>query len=138
MIYGKMLALSTRGFSEVHDLTHEVRQAVAEANVKEGIVNVFAIGSTASITSIEFEPALVRDLSEALDRLLPRDMPSHHSETWGDDNGFSHLRASFLGPGLTAPIHRGELLLGTWQQIVILDHDNRPRDRRVFVQVIGE
>ena len=138
MIYGRMLSLSTLGFSEIRDLTDEVRQAVSDAGVEEGIVNVFAIGSTASVTTIEFEPALVRDMSEALERLWPREMQSHHSETWGDDNGFSHLRASFLGPGLTVPVHRGEVLLGTWQQIVIIDHDNRPRDRRVFVQVIGE
>ena len=138
MIHGKMIALSTRGFSEIHDLTDDVRAAVAESGIQEGIVNVLAIGSTASVTTIEFEPALVRDMSEALERLWPRDMQSHHSETWGDDNGFSHLRASFMGPGLTVPVHRGEVLLGTWQQIVVLDHDNRPRDRRVFAQVVGE
>ena len=100
--------------------------------------DVFAVGSTASITTIEFEPALVRDMTEALEKLWSRSMHSHHSQTWGDDNGFSHLRASFMGPDITVPVHRGELVLGTWQQIVVLDHDNEPRQRKVFVQVVGE
>jgi secondary thiamine-phosphate synthase enzyme len=138
MIHGKTITLATEGFSDVHDVTAAARAAVAETGVEEGLINVFAVGSTASVTTIEFEPALVRDLGEALEKLWPRDMRSHHSQTWGDDNGFSHLRASFLGPGLTIPIHRGELVLGTWQQIVVICHDNRPRERRIFLQVVGE
>lgn len=138
MIHGTMINVQTRGFSDVHDLTDAVRAAVREAEVREGIVNVFAVGSTASITTLEYEPALVRDVDEALEKLWPRTMRSHHSQTWGDDNGFSHLRAAFLGPGLTIPVHAGEPLLGTWQQIVLIDHDNNPRQRRVFLQVIGE
>ncbi len=138
MIHGKTITLPTQGFSDIHDLTAEVHQAVQEAGVSEGIVNVFAVGSTASVTTLEFEPALVRDVDEALEKLWPRTMRSHHSQTWGDDNGFSHLRAAFLGPGLTVPVHDGQPLLGTWQQIVVIDHDNNPRQRRIFVQVIGE
>ena len=138
MIHGEMIQRQTRGFSDVHDLTEDVRRIVREAGVAEGVVNVSAVGSTASITTIEFEPALVRDLDEALEKLWPRTMRSHHSETWGDDNGFSHLRASFMGPAITVPVHRGEPVLGTWQQIVVVDHDNNPRQRKVFVQVVGE
>jgi secondary thiamine-phosphate synthase enzyme len=138
MIHGETIERRTRGFSDLHDLTADVRAIVARSGVGEGLVNVFAVGSTASITTIEFEPALVRDMDEALEKLWPRDMRSHHSRTWGDDNGFSHLRASFLGPGLTVPVHAAAPVLGTWQQIVLIDHDNGPRTRRVFVQVVGE
>ncbi|MFO7652729.1 MAG: secondary thiamine-phosphate synthase enzyme YjbQ [Candidatus Krumholzibacteriia bacterium] len=137
-IQGKAITLETDGFSDIHDITADVRAAVREAGVVAGLVNVFAVGSTASVTTIEFEPALVRDMGEALEQLWPRDMRSHHSQTWGDDNGFSHLRAAFLGPGTTVPVHDGELVLGTWQQIVVIDHDNRPRTRNVFLQVVGE
>ena len=138
MIHGEFLERETRGFSDIHDLTGDVRDIVHRAGVTEGIAHVFAVGSTASITTIEFEPALVRDMTEALEKLWSRSMHSHHSQTWGDDNGFSHLRASFMGPDITVPVHRGELVLGTWQQIVVLDHDNEPRRRKVFVQVVGE
>jgi secondary thiamine-phosphate synthase enzyme len=138
VILGKTIEISTQGFSEVHDVTPHVHEAVAEAGVREGLVNVFAMGSTASVTTIEFEPALVEDMKDTLETLWPHDQPTRHGETWGDDNGFSHLRASFLGPAVTVPIHESRVLLGTWQQIVVIDHDNRPRARRVFIQVVGE
>ena len=138
MIHGEEIRLRTRGFSDLHDVTGEVRRIVAAAGVAAGTATVFAVGSTASVTTIEFEPALVADLQEALEKLWPRDLPTRHGDTWGDDNGFSHLRASVLGPNIVVPVHEGDLVLGTWQQIVVIDHDNRPRDRRVFVQVAGE
>jgi len=138
MIHGETITRRTCGFSDIHDLTGDVRAVVDRSGIDAGLVNVFAIGSTASITTIEFEPALVRDMDEALEKLWSRTMHSHHSETWGDDNGFSHLRASFMGPGITVPVHEGQPVLGTWQQIVVIDHDNEPRERRVFVQVMGE
>ena len=138
MIYGRTIRLQTAGFSDIHDLTSKVRDIVASSQIREGLVNVFNIGSTGSVTTIEFEPALVADMQEALEKLWPRTMHTRHSQTWGDDNGFSHLRASFLGADLTLPVHEGELLLGTWQQIVVLDHDNGSRQREVFVQVMGE
>ncbi|MBC8426062.1 YjbQ family protein [bacterium] len=138
MIHGQEIRIPTRGFSDIHDITARVREIVAAAGIAEGLVNVFAVGSTASVTTIEFEPALVADMEEALEKLWPREMATRHGSTWGDDNGFSHLRASFMGPGMTAPVHRGEPILGTWQQIVVIDHDNGPRERRVFVQVMGE
>jgi secondary thiamine-phosphate synthase enzyme len=138
MIHGEEIELKTAGFSEIHDITDRVREVVGNAEITEGVVNVFAVGSTASITTIEYEPALVADMKEALEKLWPHDMPTRHGTTWGDDNGFSHLRASFLGPNITVPVHRGGLVLGTWQQIVVVDHDNTARDRRIFVQVAGE
>ncbi len=138
MIYGRIITLPTAGFSEIHDITNQVQEVAGESELTEGIVNVFAIGSTASITTIEFEPALVADMEEALEKLWPKAMPTRHGSTWGDDNGFSHLRASFMGPGLTMPLHECKLVLGTWQQIVVIDHDNNPRQRKIFVQVMGE
>jgi secondary thiamine-phosphate synthase enzyme len=138
MVTGTTITVSTRGFSDVENITDPVRSVVRKAGVREGIVNVFAVGSTASVTTIEFEPALVADMQEALERLWSQSMQTRHSQTWGDDNGFSHLRASFLGPAVTVPIHEGDVLLGTWQQIVVIDHDNRPRQRKVHIQVMGE
>ena len=138
MIHGATIALQTLGFSDIHNVTDRVRQIAADSGFAEGLVNVFAVGSTASVTTIEFEPALAEDMAEALEKLWPKDLPTRHGDTWGDDNGFSHLRASFLGPNVTVPLHRGDLVLGTWQQIVVIDHDNRPRDRKLFVQVVGE
>ena len=138
MTHAETITLPSRGFSHVHDVTEKVRGIAAESRIAEGLVNVFNVGSTGSVTTIEFEPALVADMEEALEKLWPKDMPTRHGDTWGDDNGFSHLRASFLGPNITVPLHGGDLVLGTWQQIVAIDHDNRPRDRRIFVQVVGE
>jgi len=138
MIHGETITRATRGFSDIHDLTDDVRAVIRRAGVDAGLVTVSAVGSTASVTTLEFEPALVRDMEEALEALWSRTMASHHSQTWGDDNGFSHLRAAFLGPSITVPVHAGEPVLGTWQQIVVIDHDNNPRQRRVFVQVMGE
>ena len=138
MIHGATIALQTLGFSDIHNVTDRGRQIAVDSGFAEGLVNVFAVGSTASVTTIEFEPALAEDMAEALEKLWPKDQPTRHGDTWGDDNGFSHLRASFLGPNVTVPLHRGDLVLGTWQQIVVIDHDNRPRDRKLFVQVVGE
>ena len=138
MVYGEYFEVSTQGFSDIKDITDKVREIVGRSSVKNGLVNVFAVGSTASITTTEYEPALVEDVREHLEWLASRDMKSRHSETWGDDNGFSHIRATFMGPGLTVPVSEGSLVLGTWQQIILIDHDNRARERKLFVQVMGE
>jgi secondary thiamine-phosphate synthase enzyme len=138
MVHGKELELSMKGFSDIVDITAMVEQAVGDSSVRNGLVNVSAIGSTASVTTIEYEPALVEDLKEQLDKLVPRTLASRHSATWGDDNGFSHIRATLMGPSMTVPVADGGLVLGTWQQIVVIDHDNRPRKRRIRIQVIGE
>ncbi len=136
-IHGKEISVKTGGFSDIKDITPMVRSVVSAAGIVNGLVHVFVIGSTASVSTIEFEPALVEDMKDQLEKFAPHTMRTRHSETWGDDNGFSHLRATFMGPGLTAPVHDGEIILGTWQQIVVIDHDNRSRERRIFVQVIG-
>jgi secondary thiamine-phosphate synthase enzyme len=138
MVFGKPFTVSMGGFSDMKDITGEVERIVSESEIRNGIVTVFASGSTASISTVEYEPALVEDVREQLEKIAPRSMRSRHSETWGDDNGFSHIRATIMGPGITVPVHGGGLELGTWQQIVVIDHDNRSRSRRVFVQVMGE
>ncbi|ACF11675.1 protein of unknown function UPF0047 [Chlorobaculum parvum NCIB 8327] len=138
MTYSDRIRLDTQGFSDIVDVTREVNRIIADSGLKSGIVTVSAVGSTASVTTIEFEPALVEDFREKLQQLFPSTERSRHSETWGDDNGFSHMRASFMGPAVTLPVSGGEPVLGTWQQIVFIDHDNRPRSREIFVQLVGE
>jgi secondary thiamine-phosphate synthase enzyme len=138
MVFGKGFSLRTKGFSDVRDVTGEVQSIVSESGIRQGLAHVFVVGSTASVSTIEFEPALVEDLRDEMEKLIPSSQPSRHSRTWGDDNGFSHLRATLMGPGMSVPVIEGKLLLGTWQQIVVIDHDNRPRSRKVHVQVLGE
>ncbi len=138
MVYGASFTLRTKGFSDVKDITGEVQSVVSKSGIKQGLAHIFVVGSTASVSTIEYEPALVEDFREELEKLIPSSQPSRHSETWGDDNGFSHLRATLMGPGMTVPVLESELLLGTWQQIVVIDHDNRGRDRRIHVQLLGE
>jgi secondary thiamine-phosphate synthase enzyme len=138
MVFGKQITLDTKGFSDIRDITGEVQDIVSQSKIKNGLVNVFAVGSTASITTIEHEPALNEDMRDKLEEFASHTMHSRHSETWGDDNGFSHIRATFMGPGMTVPVSDGSAVLGTWQQIVVIDHDNRPRSRKIFIQVMGE
>lgn len=137
-IITKDLHLNTQGFSDIHNLTPSVNTIVSETGFSEGFCHIFAVGSTASISTMEFEPALVKDIKEKLEDFASQHMKSHHSETWGDDNGFSHIRATFMGPGITVPIRNGKCILGTWQQIVVLDHDNQTRKRHIVVQVVGK
>jgi secondary thiamine-phosphate synthase enzyme len=130
--------VSTNGNSEVIDITDDVTRILASHKVQEGSLIVFVAGSTASVSTTEFEPGLRKDIPEALNRLVPEKSRYHHDDTWGDGNGHAHVRASLMSPSLTVPFSRGELLLGTWQQIVLVDHDNRPRDRTIIVQLTGE
>ncbi len=138
MVFGKKITLSAKGFSDIKDITEQVESIVHQSGIKGGLVNVFVIGSTASVSTIEYEPALVEDVRDQLEEFVPASKRTRHSQTWGDDNGFSHIRATLMGPGITMPLSDGRLVLGTWQQIVLIDHDNRPRSREVFIQVIGE
>ena len=138
MVFGEEIALNTKGFSDVINITGRVQAVVAKSGIKNGLVNVFAVGSTASVTTIEYEPALVEDIKEQIEKMIPHTLKSRHSETWGDDNGFSHIRASLMGPNITVPVVESYMILGTWQQIIVIDHDNRPRARKVFIQVVGE
>ena len=138
MIDHKKFSLETKGFGDVIDVTREVTQGVESSKVSSGIVTVFVPGSTAGITTIEFESGAVSDFKKAIERLAPVDMHYEHDARWGDGNGFSHVRAALMGASLTIPIIAGRLQLGTWQQIVLCDFDNRPRSREVLVQIMGE
>ena len=129
--------VKTTGQGDAHDVTGAVSAAVAESGISSGIATVFVVGSTAAVTTIEFEPGAVADLSAVFERLAPRDGDYRHHERWGDDNGSSHVRAAVLGPSLTVPFRQGALLLGTWQQIVLIELDTRPRTRQFIVQVLG-
>jgi len=135
--FGSTISVQTQGFSDIVDITQQVQTTITESEIMNGIVNVTAIGSTVSVTTIEYEPALVIDMQELLNKLVPETIRSRHSETWGDDNGFSHMRATLMGPGTTLPVEHGKLLTGTWQQVVVIDHDNRPRNRQIRIQVVG-
>jgi secondary thiamine-phosphate synthase enzyme len=122
----------------MHDLTDEVVGLVAEAAVADGLVTVFVPGSTAGVTTIEYEPGLLADFPAAMERLAPESLSYVHDRRWHDGNGHAHVRASLLGPSLTVPIREGRLVLGTWQQITLVDFDNRSRQRHVLVTIVGE
>jgi secondary thiamine-phosphate synthase enzyme len=132
------IGVRTRGECDVVNITNDVQDAISATGVKEGMVNLFVIGSTSAITTIEYEPGLVNDLEKVLQRLVPKGAGYEHEKAWNDDNGHSHLRASLIGPSLTVPLMRGKLKLGTWQQIVLIELDTRPREREVVVQAMGE
>src|SRR5262245_37462795 len=138
MIFQKQFTFSTRGHRQMHDLTERVGAIVAESGVRTGLAHVFAVGSTAAVGTIEFEPGLQKDLPDLLDRLMPPSREYGHEQTWHDGNGHSHLQATLLGPELTVPVGGGRLLLGTWQQVFHLECDVRPRERTVVVTVTGE
>jgi len=137
-IHTKKLSEKTSGFCDIIDITARVQEQVEKEKIERGLVSLFVSGSTAALTTIEHEPGLVRDLKEFVEQLIPSNRRYHHDDRWGDDNGFSHLRASLFGPSLAIPIENGRMLLGTWQQVVLLDFDNRPRTREIIVQLIGE
>jgi len=134
----KTLKFETRGDPDLINITEEVMETLAASKMKDGSLTVFVVGSTAAITTFEYEPGLVKDVKDLYERLIPKEVPYSHDETWGDANGFSHLRAALQGPSLTVPFVTGRLALGTWQQIVLAEFDNRPRERKVIVQIIGE
>ena len=138
MAFQKELTLNTRNPGEMHDLTGEVARIVGESGVHTGIVQIFNVGSTASIGAIEFEPGLTQDLPALLRRLIPPSQNYAHEQTWHDGNGHSHLQATLLGPSLTVPEREGKLVLGTWQQIFHIECDVRPRKRTVVVTVLGD
>ena len=130
--------ISTRGHTDIVDITQQVEQVLEESELKNGSLTVFVSGSTAGITSIEYEPGLLKDLPEAFEKMAPTGVTYHHDAAWGDGNGYAHVRAAMLGSSFTVPFDNGKLLLGTWQQIVVIDFDNRPRKRSVVVQMMGE
>ncbi len=138
MHYSGHIDLSSKGFSDCIDITRGVESVLDKSGIKDGLAAVFVAGSTASITTIEYESGVVEDLKEAIGRLAPTGMPYRHDAKWGDGNGFAHVRAALMKPGLAIPVINGSLALGTWQQIVLIDFDNRPRARRVIVQIVGD
>lgn len=132
------IELDTRGECDVIDITGYVEQHVINSGIESGTVTVFVPGSTAGITTIEYESGAVSDFQAAIRRLAPTDIHYNHDARWGDGNGYSHVRAALLGPSLSVPFSSQRLLLGKWQQIVFIDFDNRPRNRRIVVQVVGD
>jgi secondary thiamine-phosphate synthase enzyme len=138
MVFQKQITVRTPAHGAMHDLTDKVAAIVTESGVQTGVAHVFTVGSTAAVGTIEFEPGLKKDLPQLLDRLIPPSADYGHEQTWHDGNGHSHLQATLLGPSLTVPIGGGRLVLGTWQQIIHLECDTRPRERTVIVTVLGD
>ena len=132
------LIIKTKGFTDILDITDAVVSVLEESKITSGILHAFVTGSTAGLTTIEYEDGAILDLKDAFDRIAPMDIDYSHNERWGDGNGFSHIRASLLGPSLSVPIRNGSLQLGVWQQVVLVDFDNRSRERTVVISVQGE
>ncbi|MCK5023648.1 MAG: secondary thiamine-phosphate synthase enzyme YjbQ [Candidatus Aenigmarchaeota archaeon] len=134
----KTFTIPTKAGTDVIDITSEVSKIVSDSKIKSGIACVFVAGSTASISTIEFEPNAVKDLKRALDKIAPENGDYEHHKTWGDDNGCAHVRACFMGPSRSFPFEDKKLILGTWQQIVLLDFDTKNRERKIIVQIVGK
>ncbi len=138
MIITKQISLQSKGHCDIIDITTQVEQQLAEADIKNGTVTLFVAGSTAGISTIEYEPGLISDFQSMWERNAPENIPYNHDRAWGDGNGYSHVRASLLGASLVVPLNNKKLTLGTWQQIVVVDFDNRPRSRQIVLQIMGE
>ena len=134
----KNITFQTKGNCDIIDITSQVAKGIQESEVSNGIVTLFISGSTAGLTTIEYEPNLLFDFKQMWDRVIPQNIPYEHNKTWGDGNGHSHVRASLLSASLTIPFVDRRLTLGTWQQIVFIDFDNRPRSRKMVLQIMGE
>ncbi len=138
MIVTKKISLQTKGQCDIIDITPQVEQQVAETNINSGIATLFVTGSTAGVSTIEFESGLLSDFKSMWERNIPQNIPYDHDRAWGEGNGYSHVRASLLGASLVIPFNDKRLALGTWQQIVLVDFDNRPRSRQIMLQIMGE
>jgi secondary thiamine-phosphate synthase enzyme len=138
MIFSETILLSTKGFSDIIDITDRVDTVIGRSRIETGLVTVFCSGSTGAVTTIEYESGVLRDLQKAIEKIAPSNIPYEHDKRWGDGNGFSHVRAALMKPSLSIPMVKGRLALGTWQQIVFIDFDNRRRERNILVQVMGE
>ncbi|MBA7610653.1 hypothetical protein ES703_17865 [subsurface metagenome] len=137
-VFSDKISLSTKGFCDVHDITPRLREILSESGLREGVLSVILAGSTGGITTIEYEPGLLKDLENVLEKITPSSQRYEHDAAWGDGNGFSHLRSALIGASASIPFSNGKLILGTWQQVVFLDFDNRPRERTLHVQLVGE
>ncbi|HIH98078.1 MAG TPA: YjbQ family protein [Thermoplasmata archaeon] len=138
MIYSERFSISTEGECQIVDLSEKIRKTVAKSKIRDGLACVFIPGATGAITTVEYEPGLLKDLPAALERLFPKGIEYAHHQTWHDWNGHSHVRASMIGPSITIPIIKGDLQLGTWQQVVFIELDIHPRRREIVVQLVGE
>jgi secondary thiamine-phosphate synthase enzyme len=138
MLLTETISINTKGFCDIINITPQVFSIVKQSSIENGLVTIFCPGSTGSITTIEYESGVLQDLQDALERIAPSDIPYAHDRRWGDGNGFSHVRAALMKPSLSVPLVSGKLTLGTWQQIVFIDFDNRGRHRKLVVQVMGD
>lgn len=138
MVKTDEIRFHTSGAGDIIDITASMVKAIGESEIKSGTITAFVPGSTAGLTTIEYEPGLLKDIPDLMEKLIPSDRTYRHDETWHDGNGFSHLRSALIGPDITVPFAAGKLLLGTWQQVVFLEFDNRSRDRVVIFQIMGE
>lgn len=137
-VESRTISVRTSADTDVIDITSELMRVMKSVSIREGAVTIFIPGSTAALSTIEYETGAIRDLIKAIERLAPRDIYYEHNERWGDGNGYSHVRAALIGPSLHIPLIGGILALGTWQQVVLLDFDNRPRERKILIQIAGE
>jgi len=137
-VINESLSFSTKGYNDMIDVTESVADRLSESGLQNGLATMFVPGSTGGFTTIEHESGLVEDFSAMMERLIPQESHYHHDARWGDGNGFSHVRAALLGPSLTVPFSNGRMNLGTWQQIIFVDFDNRPRSRNIVLQFMGE
>ena len=137
-IINKKIMLDTKGPGDLINITEEITSILASSMLRNGNLTVFVTGSTAAITTFEYEPGLIKDMKDFYEKLIPSGKHYHHDDTWGDANGFSHVRAALQGPSITIPFEDGRLLLGTWQQVVLAEFDNRPRHRQIAIQIMGE
>jgi secondary thiamine-phosphate synthase enzyme len=137
-VFNDEISLDTKGEMDIIDITGEVKAIIKKSKIKDGIVCVFVVGSTGALTTIEYEPGLKKDFSELLERLVPKNKVYAHNERWHDGNGHSHIRASLIGPSFSAPIQNNKIILGTWQQIIFIELDVRPRHRRIIAQIVGD
>ena len=138
MILQKKISLSTKGFNDIHDITPAMRDLLDDSEMKDGHIIVFVTGSTGGLTTIEYEPGLLQDFPNMLEKIAPMNTTYEHDRTWHDGNGYAHLRSSLIGSSITVPFEEGRMVLGTWQQVIFLDFDNKPRQRQLHVQIVGE
>jgi len=137
-VYSDQVNIKTDGEVDIVDITEEIQNSIDKSKLKDGIICIFVPGSTGTLTTIEYEPGLMKDLPQALEKIAPKGIYYNHHETWHDDNGHSHVRASLMGPSITVPFRNKKLIHGTWQQIVFVELDTSPRNREIIVQIVGE
>jgi secondary thiamine-phosphate synthase enzyme len=138
MVKTEYIDVSMKGYTDIRDITPDLKRILDKCQIKDGIITVFVPGSTGGLTTMEYEPGLLKDLPEVLEKIAPQKASYHHHATWSDDNGAAHIRSALIGPSITIPFKGGNMALGTWQQVVFLDFDTRPRNRRLVIQILGE